>query len=136
MPETIYKIKNQPTLKKILWADVILGGGTAIIGLLFITSLTTLLGLPTNLIQIISIVTMAYAIFAFLVVMQKTTSISLLRILIFANWIWTAISIGLLFTHFEKAALLGQFFLLLQILVVGGLAYMEGKQVIKLAVSS
>ncbi|GEM_PF-794001 len=136
MLETKYKIANQLTLKKILWADVILGGGTAIIGLLFIKLLTTLLGLPTNLIQIISIVTMAYAIFAFLLVMQKTTSISLIRILIFANWIWTIISIGLLFTHFEKAALLGQIFLVLQILIVGGLAYMEGKQVIKLAVGS
>jgi hypothetical protein len=46
----------------------------------------------------------------------------------YANWIWTAISTILLFFHFATATAFGLTFLILQIFVVGGLAYLEGKQ--------
>lgn len=126
-----YYIKDLSFLRKILWLDTFLGGSTAILGLCFFPSLTSILGLTTNLIVIISIITLLYSIVAFILSNQQTISISLLRTLVFANWVWTIISIGLLLTHFDNAKTLGLLFLILQILVVGGLAYLEGNQIIK-----
>jgi hypothetical protein len=126
-----YTIKNPSTLRKLLWADTILGGGTAIIGLLFFNTLSDLLGFTTIFIIVVSVVTLLYAIVAFILANQKSVSIPLLRLLVQANWFWTAVSIVLLFLHYSSAKALGIAFLILQILVVGGLAYLEGKQIVK-----
>jgi hypothetical protein len=126
-----YSIKNSLVLKKILLADTILGATTAIIGLIFTTALTDLLGLPFFLIKTICIITFMYAIVAFILANQKEVSISLLRVLVYANWCWTIISIILLLFHIARATFLGIIFLVLQIIVVGILAYLEGKQIVK-----
>lgn len=125
-----YSIKDTLLLKKILWADAILGGTTAIAGLCFFNQLTSILGLTTSFILTVSAITLCYAIVAFILAIESQLSIPLLRILIYANWIWTIISIILLFIHFNKAQFLGQIFRLLQIVVVGGLAYLEGRQLV------
>ena len=114
----------------LLWADTLLGGITAILGLCFFHYLTAILGLPINVVLSISVITLLYSIVALVLAMQQNISISLLRILVFANWFWAIISIGLLLIYFNRAALLGRLFLILQVVVVGGLAYLEGRQVI------
>ncbi|OSZ77308.1 hypothetical protein CAP36_12935 [Chitinophagaceae bacterium IBVUCB2] len=126
-----YQIKNLSALKKLLWLDFALGFITAIIGLLFYSSLAKMFGLTGNLVFTLAIVNLLYSIFAFSLATQKNVSISLLRILIYANWVWTAISVLLLFLHFENATNLGRIFLVLQIPVVGLLAFLEGNQVIR-----
>jgi hypothetical protein len=125
-----YSIKDALLLKKILWADTILGGITAIAGLCFFTPLTGILGLTASFILTVSAITLCYAIVAFILARQSQVSVPLLRILIYANWTWTIISIVLLFIHFDTAQLLGKIFLVLQIVVVGGLAYLEGRQLV------
>ena len=126
----VYTIKDTLFLKKILWLDTIMGLTTAILGLAFFNSLTHLLGLPTNLIKIISIVTLMYSIVALILATQKNISIPLLRLLVNANWVWTIISVILFFIHFNQAEMMGIIFLFLQIFVVGGLAYLEGNQIL------
>lgn len=127
-----YKIKNQPVLNKLLWLDTFLGGVTALLGLLFFKPLTNLLGLSTDLILTISIITLLYAMVAVTLAVQKSTAIPLLRVLVKANWVWTGISVVLFFMHYEHATSLGIAFLILQIVAVGGLAYLEGNQIIKI----
>ena len=99
--------------------------------LAFFNSLTHLLGLPTNLIKIISIVTLMYSIVALILATQKNISIPLLRLLVNANWVWTIISVILFFIHFNQAEMMGVIFLILQVIGVGALAYLEGNQILK-----
>ena len=124
-------IKDRKLLRKILWLDAVLGGGTALVGLLFRAELTTMLGLPTRFITVVSVVTLLYAVVAVRLATQKTVSVPLLRLLIGANWLWTLISLVLFFIHYSSAKPLGIIFLILQIIVVGGLAYLEGNQLVK-----
>ncbi len=128
--EMTYIIKDTSWLRKILWVDTALGGTTAMFGLFFFNPLTSLLGLTAIFILSVSIITLCYSIVAFVLANQISISISLLRILVYANWIWTFISIGLLLIHFDKAQLLGKIFLILQIIAVGALAYLEGNQLV------
>lgn len=120
-------MNNIPLLKKILWADHVLGAGTAIIGLLWYPVLSRFMGLPENIIVIIAAVTMAYGLVALLLALQNPPRERLLRILIYANWIWAVISVWLLFRYAGDAKWLGATFLVLQVLVVGGLAWLEGR---------
>lgn len=126
-----YQIRNLPVLKRILWADCLLGGGTAIIGLLCYPVLVDFLDLPANHIIIISAVTLAYALLALYLALESPLSVLLLRILVYANWVWAIISVGLLFFHFNNATSFGIAFLILQVVVVGGLAYLEGRHITK-----
>ncbi len=124
-----YSVKNILILRKILWIDALAGCITAIIGLIFFYPLSNLLGLTTTLIVSVSIVTLLYGIVAFILVKQDIISIDLLRALVYANWLWTLISMTLFFIHFGSTKTFGLIFLILQVLVVGGLAYLEGNQI-------
>jgi hypothetical protein len=126
-----YKINNPIVLKKILWLDAIAGGTTAIFGLLLSHTVSQFFGLEHQLLIIIASITLIYALVAMYLVSQKITPITLLRILVYANWIWAIISVFLLYFHFSTATMLGLLFLTLQIIVVGGLAYFEGRQIVK-----
>ncbi len=126
-----YSLKNIATLKRLLWADFILGFTTALIGLIITNILSNIFGLTFNLLLLIFAITLSYSIVAFILIQQINISILLLRILVSANWVWTIISAVLLFLHFESASIYGRGFLVLQILVVGALAYFEGNQIIK-----
>ncbi len=124
-----YQIRDVPLLKKILWADSLLGGVTAVVGLLLYSLLTDFLGLPANLIVIIAAVTLGYALLALRLALQSTPSILMLRLLIYANWVWTIISVALLIFYINDATLFGAAFLILQVAVVGILAYLEGRHI-------
>jgi len=123
-----YSIKNVSSLRKLLWLDTLMGGVNGILGICFFNFLAGLMGLSTVLILTVSIITLCYAVVAFVLANQAQISVTLTRILVYANWAWTFISIGLLLKHFNEAELYGKIFLVLQILVVGGLAYLEGRQ--------
>src|SRR5688500_4977705 len=104
MPITMtYEIKDPVTLRKILWLDAFLGGTTALTGLLFSSALSYLLGLTAPFILWVSFITLVYSIVAFKLARQHTISLALLRTLVYANWIWTIISIGLLLIHYGNA---------------------------------
>ncbi|THU40782.1 hypothetical protein FAM09_01330 [Niastella caeni] len=124
-----YQLRNIPLLKKVLWADCSLGVGTGLVGLLWYPALTEFLGLPVNLIVIVATVTLGYGLLALRLVLQRTTSILFLRILITANWVWTIISVALLIFYIQNATLFGAAFLILQEVVVAMLAYLEGRHV-------
>lgn len=125
-----YSIKDESLLKKILWLDTLLGGATAIAGLLCFTTLTTVLGFTAPSIVTVAAINLLYAIPACILAVQRPTSVMLLRSLVFANWVWAAISVLMIFTHFSSATTLGSLVLLLQPVVVGGLAYSENNQII------
>ena len=125
-----YQIRDRVRLKQILWLDTLAGGVTAIIGITQYGSLGPLLGLTTPLILLISGVTLLYAVIAFVLVNQGSTSIVLLRLLIRANWLWSLISLVLFLLYYRRATPIGITFLVLQVVVVGVLAYVEGQQVV------
>lgn len=124
-----YQIKNIPLLKKVLWADTIAGGGTAVAGLLLYSLLVEFLGLPANLIVIIAAVTLVYALLALRLALQNTPSTLLLKVLVYANWVWTLISVALLIWYISVATVFGVTFLVLQVVVVGMLAWLEGRHI-------
>lgn len=127
-----HQIRNITVLKKVLWADVLLGGSTALAGLIWHVWLAAFLGLPVKLVLVIAAVTLAYALLALSLAIQSRPFIPLLRALICANWVWTVISLGMLIFYFSGATPFGVLFLILQVAVVGGLAYFEGRHVVKL----
>lgn len=118
---------NISLLKKILWTDCIAGTGTGMAGLAGYSWFAGFLGLPADLILIIAAITLAYGLVAFRLAWQHIPSVGLLRLLVMANWIWTIISIGLLVVYVGKTTVFGTLFLVLQVVVVGGLAYLEGR---------
>ena len=117
-------------MKKVLWADSILGGITALLGLFWYPALVDFLGLPPHLIVIIASVTMAYALLALSLALKSSPAISPLRILINANWIWTIISVALLIFYISEATIFGAIFLILQVVVVAVLAWLEGRHIV------
>ncbi len=127
-----YQIMNTALLKKVLWADVLLGGSTALIGLIWYVWLAGFLGLPVKLVAVIAAVTLAYALLALSLAIQNPPFIPLLRLLIAANWMWAVIGLGMLIYCFNDATPFGAAFLILQVAVVGGLAHLEGRHVVKL----
>ena len=118
-------------LKQILWLDTVVGGLTAIVGLTQYGLLTPILGLPTPLTLLISGVTLLYAVVAFVLVNQGSPSIVPLQLLIKANWLWSFISLVLFIIYHPMATPIGITFLVLQVVVVGVLAYVEGRQVVR-----
>ena len=120
-------MQSAASLRRLLWADFILGGSTALTGLVFCKQLTGILGFPSNFILIVSGVTLLYAIVALTLARQRKISVPLLHVLMWANWAWALISVGLTIVYFNEATILGKIFLILQVVVVGGLAYLEGK---------
>lgn len=125
-----YSIKDIGVLKQLLWLDCILGSVNGIAGLCFYTFFSQLFQISADLMLGISAVTFLYAIFAFLLAVKNDPAVKYVRLLVYANWAWVFISCFLIYFHIEQANLLGKIFLLLQILVVGALAYFEGKQII------
>lgn len=121
-------VNQSQTLNKILWADAILGGSTGILGLACSQKLSVLLGFSAGLIQVVSAITLSYAVVAFVLAAQLSKSSQLARALAFANWFWTLVSLVMLATLFEQATVLGKLYLVLQPLVVGALAYLESAQ--------
>ncbi|EAY28964.1 hypothetical protein [Microscilla marina] len=126
-----YEIKNPVILKKILWTDFVAGSSTGVIGLMFSHQLTNLLGLPYLFIVWVSAITLVYALNALGLALMKNTIARLVLVLVYANWLWALISVGLLCLHFGNASILGKIVLVLQIIVVGGLAFAEGRQLTK-----
>ena len=126
-----YRVNDERALRNILWADTTLGTLTALVGLVFASSLSPLLGLSSSLIVVISLVTAVYGVGAFALAVQRSLSVPLVRVLVAANWLWTAVSAALLAKHANAATVFGLAFLTLQILVVGGLAYLEGRQLVR-----
>lgn len=126
-----YRVNDEQVLRNILWADTALGTLTALVGLAFAPRLSPLLGLSLSLIVAVSLVTLVYGVGAFVLAVQKPLSAPLVRVLVGANWLWTAASAVLLVLHANAATAFGLVFLALQILVVGGLAYLEGRQLVR-----
>lgn len=126
-----YTIQDTGFARKLLWVDFIAGGSTALTGIVFYRQLPGILGFSQQFILTVSIITGIYALLALRLALQKVISIRLYRTLCIANWIWTIISVGLLFIYFGEATVLGKIFLVLQVLVVGGLAGAEGKLLLK-----
>lgn len=126
-----YRIKSNTALINILWVDFFLGASTGLLGLSFFEFFSPIFGLTAQILIWISAVTFLYSLFALRLAVMKSLSIPLVRILIYANWAWTLVSIGIITFHFNDATLLGKFFLILQIIVVGGLAWLEGNQLEK-----
>jgi hypothetical protein len=121
-------VKTTKTLRGIIWADVVLGGGTSIGLFLFSSLFSRLFGISSDILLIIALITFGYAVVATLLVRQNTMSVPLLKTLVWANWVWALISVALLIWKYNDVTPLGLTFLLLQIVVVGGLAYLEGNQ--------
>ena len=126
-----YQIKNPVSMNRLLWLDTSMGWITAALFLTFSSEVSELLGLPRNFILLVAGVNALYASFSLLVASRKNSSVPFIRVLISANWFWAVVSIGLVIYHFGVVTVLGKVFLIGQVLVVGGLAYLENSQLSK-----
>ena len=103
------------------------GSITGIIGITFFRIVASFLEIPDKVMMVISAVTFSYALFALYLAQQHPPAIRPTKILIAANWLWSLISILLVYVYFSNASVYGKLYLILQVIVVGGLAYLEGK---------
>lgn len=122
-----YYVTNPALLKKILWADFALGSGTAVIGLAAYPVLAPFLGLPVSLVVLVSVVTLLYALVALWLATRRSPTAGWVRLLMYANAFWTLVSIGLVIGYITGATVFGAVFLVLQVVVVGGLALLESR---------
>lgn len=122
-------LQDIPRLRKILRADAFIGGATAVAGIALYGWWARFLGLPEKLVLLIAAVTGLYAFVALSLVLMKPIRWWAVRWLVMANWIWTLVSAAMLWYYWEQATVFGKAFLVLQILVVGGLAWMEGRHI-------
>lgn len=126
-----YSISNPPRLKKLLWVDAALGTSNGLAGVLLLSPIAGWFGLAKNLLLLISIITLGYAAVALYLATRPQTPPTLAQRLVQLNWLWTGISVLLLLFYHKQATTLGDAFLVAQVLVVGGLAYLEGRQICK-----
>ncbi|PST84968.1 hypothetical protein C7T94_02280 [Pedobacter yulinensis] len=122
-----YQLHALAPLTKILWLDGILGAGTALPALFIYGYASRFLGLPVSVVLIIAVVTLAYAAFALSLARRQAPPAVLVRFLIYANWVWTGISVLWLIFFIHVVTLYGAAFLVLQVLVVAGLALVESR---------
>lgn len=114
-------------MRKVLWLDFILASSTGLVGLLFGDFFSALFGLEVGLIHLISTVHCIYGAFGLTNLVRKALSLLLVRVLIFANSLWALFSVWLVVEYYAGASKLGVFILILQVVVVGGLAIVERK---------
>ncbi|WP_129717250.1 hypothetical protein [Pedobacter sp. SYP-B3415] len=126
-----YYVHSVASLRKILWADSILGGITAIVGITLAKLAGRFLGLPVAVVFAIAVITLLYALLAFSLAIQKRPPVLRLVFLIRANWFWTGVSIFLLIRFISGCTVYGAIFLILQVLVVGLLALLEGRHLMQ-----
>jgi len=121
-------LKNDTgALKKLLWLDTFMGSSVGLAGLLLYRQAAVFLGFSEIFVLIVSAVTLLYACMACYLAMRSRVPLRPLKVLVRANWFWAAVSVVLIFLYFEGATLYGKIFLVLQVLVVGGLARAEGR---------
>jgi len=118
------------SLRRLLWLDAALGGSTALLGLACFRQLSPLLGLPAPLLLVVSVITGLYALGAWRLATLEVVPREGLRLLVGANWAWTVVSLAMLGVFLGHATALGHAFLVLQVLVVGGLAWLEGRHLV------
>lgn len=123
-----YQIKDANKTSSVLWIDFVIKIHLGGLGLGFHSFLASTLGLPQLLIIWISSVSLLYSIFIFTIAKREVTPILRLRILVYANWFWTIIGIGIFSLHSSNASFLGLIFLNMQIIIAGGMAWWEGNQ--------
>ena len=114
-------------LRRLLWLDALLGLGHGLAGVFLHALVVTWLGFPVVLVTTIVLGNLVYGTTAFSLARLEPLFLSGVAVLVYANWFWAALSLGMLVLHVAEATLLGQIFLVLQVPVVGGLAYAEGR---------
>lgn len=120
-------IKNDTgTLRKLLWLDTFMGASVGLAGLLLYKKAALFLGFSDIFVLIVSAVTLLYACMACYLALRNPVPRAPLKVLIRGNWIWAVVSIVLIFLYFNEASVFGKIFLVLQVLVVGGLGLAEG----------
>lgn len=107
--------------------DFTLAFFTGLIGLVFYKYLIEPTGLSANFIVIVSIFHLLYAIYSGFLLIANVNLTSSFGLLIIANWFWMIVSIVLLFLFWKDAKNFGRVLLIAQVLVLGILAYIEGK---------
>ena len=103
-----FSIKNELVLRRLLYLDAFLGSFTGIAGMVYVAFLSNLLGIGQTLILVISAITFGYSIMASFLAFKRIIDIRYTRMLILANWIWSAISLIILCMHFSNIIFFGQ----------------------------
>lgn len=114
-------------LNTLLWIDFLLGVTTGIAGILFFRHIGFFFRIPPRVFLIISLVTFLYALLALFLAKRNTVAIKPTKTLIVANWLWSLVSVVLTCVYFSDASVVGKLYLILQIFIVGGLAYLEDR---------
>ncbi|MBL0911568.1 MAG: hypothetical protein IBJ09_04285 [Bacteroidia bacterium] len=121
-------IKNDTgALRKLLWLDTFMGASVGLAGLLLYRKAALFLGFSEIFVLIVSAVTLLYAGMACYLALRSPIPRGPLRVLVRGNWLWAGVSVVLIVLYFNEATVFGKIFLVLQVLVVGGLGYAEGK---------
>lgn len=119
--------------RKILWVDCTAAflAGAAVIALS--GWLSQLHGLPQGLLLFIGAANLVYATYSFTLARWAARPLSLIRLLVYANWAWVIVCMALAATFWDQASPFGIAHLLGEAAFVGTLATMEWRQRHRLA---
>lgn len=104
-----------------------MGASVGLAGLLLYRKAALFLGFSDIFVLIVSAVTLLYACMACYLALRNPVPRAPLKVLIRGNVLWAGVSVVLIFLYFNEALVFGKIFLVLQVLVVGGLGYAEAK---------
>ncbi len=115
------------SMKHLLWIDCAAGALAGVAMLLLVDWLTSLYGMPTDLLVFIGIANVLYASYSLSLAIRRTRTPLLLNALIVANSVWALLCVGLAVRWAGTATLFGMAHLLAEALFVGRLASLEWK---------
>lgn len=114
-------------MKHLLWIDCAAGALAGVAMLLLVDWLTSLYGMPTDLLVFIGIANVLYASYSLSLAIRRTRTPLLLNALIVANSVWALLCVGLAVRWAGTATMFGMAHLLAEALFVGRLASLEWK---------
>ncbi|MEL6671385.1 MAG: hypothetical protein AAFR61_04310 [Bacteroidota bacterium] len=118
-------------MKKLLWVDFAAGAVTSLLGIFLAGFFAPIFGIPEAVLFWMHVVTLGYALVSSTLAIPQKVNMPRLIGLIAGNWLWVPVNLVLIYFYFGEATLLGKLFLISQIVFVGGLAYIEGRQLEK-----
>lgn len=112
-------------MRNLLWADCIAGAVAGVMVLMFSGWLSTLHGLPRELLLANAAANLLYASYSFSLARRPTRPRASINLLVFANLAWAVVCLGLVGVFAESATVFGIGHLVAEAVFVGGLAGLE-----------
>ena len=115
-------------LRRLLWVDCSAGALVGMVVIAFSPWLSSLEGLPREVLLFTGVVNVLYACYSFSLAVRAERTMTMIKLLVFANLAWVPVCLGLAVYFRDQATPFGFVHLVGEALFVGGLAVLEWNQ--------